>query len=306
MKKITSYKNDENSCTPKISIIVPTYNRTSVISRAINSIKKQTFNKWECIIVDDHSTDNTSEVISHMIENDKRFSFIENTRSKGAPGARNTGVLAAHGKYIVLFDSDNVMHPDFLEKVYTKLQDDNVNICGAFSSIISESTGLQIGTFTWEGYGHIHQAILRGKSYFDNSSTLIERAKLIEIGLLDEKCPSFQEWDTHIRLSKKASYSTVKEELIDYYRGGDDTISKSKERAILGQIYIMNKFKSEFINVVPSKYLRKNVLILSLIKSISDKECYERLLHLFEKDKSKFFLAILKVLYYVKLTKNLL
>jgi len=239
-----------------VSIIVPTYNRAAIIHRAINSIKKQTFRDWECLIIDDHSTDNTGEVVQKLTAYDRRFKHILNNRSKGAPGARNTGIIAAHGKYVVLFDSDNVMHPDFLEKVYTKLQDDNVNICGAFSSIISESTGLRIGTFTWEGYGHIHQAILRGKSYFDNSSTLIERAKLIEIGLLDESCPSYQEWDTHIRLSKVATYTTVKEELVDYYRGGNDTISKNVERAVSGQLYILNKFHEDFKTQVPLSFLR--------------------------------------------------
>lgn len=253
-----------------VSIVVPTYNRASIIHRAINSIKQQTFLNWECIIVDDKSTDNTDETVCNLIGGDKRFVYLKNIREKGAPGARNTGILASHGEYVVLFDSDNVMHPDFIEKVYTSLKENDVDVCSSFSSVIDNKTGLCIGSFRWIGYGKVHRAVLKEKSYFDNSSTLIRKVKLLEIGLLDEKCPSFQEWDTHIRLSKNASYATVEEELIDYYRGGEDTISKGKVRSINGRIYILNKFKTEFLCNVPIVYLLNCFSIFCKIKDLED------------------------------------
>lgn len=283
-----------------VSIVVPTYNRASVIQRAINSIKEQTFDSWECIIVDDHSTDNSYEVINRLVEDDKRFSLIENTRSKGAPGARNTGIIASKGEYVVLFDSDNVMYPDFLKKVYEAIKCNNVEIGGCFSKVVDENTGNRIGAFNWQGYGHIHHAILRGKSYFDNSSTLIKKQKLFDIGLLDENCPSFQEWDTHIRLSEISTYTTIKEELIDYYRGGNDTISKSKGRAVLGQLYILNKFEKEFKKKVPDAYIRHNLYIYTKIKEILTKEETFHFRELFEKDKSQSFLIMIRLLYIVK------
>lgn len=257
-----------------ISIIVPTYNRATIIHRAVNSIKEQIFKQWECIIVDDHSTDNTDEVIAELTKGDSRFSYIKNTRKKGAPGARNTGILSSVGNYIVLFDSDNIMHPEFLKKVYSKLKSDAANICGSFSAVINESSGKKISSFTWEGYGSIHKELLMGKCYFDNSSTLIEKQKLFDIGLLDEDCPSFQEWDTHIRLSAISTYTTLKEELVDYYRGGDDTISKSVERAVKGRLYILSKFNGEFKSEIPFFYFIHCLGVYIPIKERLDKNKY--------------------------------
>ena len=307
MNKGYDIKNVDNGTEDIIvSIIVPTYNRANLIHRAINSIKKQSFKQWECIIVDDRSTDNTIETVNNLIREDRRFSIISNNRQKGAPGARNTGILSAHGEYVVLFDSDNVMHPNFLEEVYNAVKRDNVDVCGCHSIIIDEETGNRIGEFRWEGYGDVHIGLLKAKCYFDNSSTLIKRQKLLDIGLLDEICPSYQEWDTHICLSKISKYTTIKKELIDYYRGGADTISKSNERAALGQMYILNKFKDEFRSRALYTYVTHNLLVWSWIKETSNEESYKRLLSLFVKDKSTIFLFILRVLYYVRLAKKTL
>ena len=283
-----------------ISVIVPTYNRAKVIHRAINSVRNQAFGGWECIIVDDGSTDNSLEVIQKLIENDDRFCLITNERKKGAPGARNTGILKAQGEYVVLFDSDNVMHPEFLEKEYNKITREKVDICGCFSTIIDEKTGSAIGKFCWEGYGHIHSDILRGKSYFDNSSTMIKREKLLGIGLLDEDCPSFQEWDTHIRLSGISTYSTIKEELVDYYRGGSDTISKSQKRSILGQLYILKKFKGDMLKNVPLSYIRHCLYNYAKIKNLSVGEDRDYLQQQFEKNMNMPFMVLIKMIYPLK------
>lgn len=293
-----------------ISIIVPTYNRSSVINRAIKSIKEQTFQKWECLVVDDFSTDNSSEIIGKLIEDDCRFSYITNRREKGAPGARNTGILSSRGDYIVLFDSDNVMHPDFLKKVYGKIVNDKVDICSSFSSIIDDSTGKKIGAFHWEGHGYIHKAILKEKSYFDNSSTLIKKEKLLNIGLLDENCPSFQEWDTHIRLSKISTYSTCKEELIDYYRGGSDAISRSLVRAVSGRIYILNKFENDFIQNSLVAYVKNCADIYSKLNRLEKSGETEKLTNLwndFEKNKNILLLFIARILNVIRnIYKNII
>lgn len=304
--EIENRMTNEKVLTTIISIVIPAYNRATVIHRAIESIKQQTFHQWECIIVDDCSIDNTMESACNMTKDDKRFCVISNTRKKGAPGARNTGILAAQGEYIVLFDSDNVMHPDFLEKVYKAIKSEQVDICGCFSKVIDEQTNERIGMFNWEGYGHIHTALLKGQSYFDNSSTLIRKQKLFDIGLLDEDCPSYQEWDTHIRLSVVSTYTTVKEELVDYYRGGNDTISKSNARAALGQMYILNKYKKEFKKIALYTYITHNLLIWSWIKAISDKQSSDNLFQKFKQDKSPFFLSALKILYYVRAMKMMI
>lgn len=79
----------------ELSVIIPTYNRANTIGRTIESFIAQGFKDWEMIVVDDHSTDNTKEVIDDYNRSDNRIHYLLNERKKGAQGARNTGILHA-------------------------------------------------------------------------------------------------------------------------------------------------------------------------------------------------------------------
>ena len=109
---------------PKISIIIPAYNREMVISKTLEAILSQTFLDWECLVVDDHSKDATRESIMQFVAKDSRFVFLENERTKGACGARNTGLHHAKSDFVLFFDSDDRMHEDLLESLYTHFTDD--------------------------------------------------------------------------------------------------------------------------------------------------------------------------------------
>lgn len=98
-----------------VSIIVPTYNRAHVIGETLQSVKNQTYQNWECIIVDDFSTDHTCELINQLSLEDQRFNYLSNQRTKGAPGARNTGLYAARGEFIIFLDSDDLILEKCLE-----------------------------------------------------------------------------------------------------------------------------------------------------------------------------------------------
>lgn len=94
-----------------ISIVMPTYNRAHIISGAIESILRQSYANWELIVVDDRSTDYTEEAIREWTRKDARIRYVRNEREKGPGGARNTGMLAAQGKYLAFLDSDDEWYP---------------------------------------------------------------------------------------------------------------------------------------------------------------------------------------------------
>lgn len=98
-----------------ITVIIPTYNRVNVINKTLGSVSAQTFNQFECLIIDDHSTDKSSEIIQDYIKTDQRFKYHLNYKSKGAPGARNCGIELAKGKYITFLDSDDLLLPHCLQ-----------------------------------------------------------------------------------------------------------------------------------------------------------------------------------------------
>lgn len=95
----------------KVSVIVPSYNYGHFISETLDSVLKQTHKNWECIIIDDGSTDNTREIVQKYVKRDCRFKYIYQ-KNKGLAGARNTGILNASGEYIQLLDADDLLYSE--------------------------------------------------------------------------------------------------------------------------------------------------------------------------------------------------
>ncbi len=229
----------------QVSIIIPAYNRGAFLSRTLDSVMSQTFSDWSCIIVDDHSTDNSKEIILEYCKKDSRFHYMLNSRKKGAQGARNTGLFASNAEWAFFFDSDNVMHPGLLETLLSEAGDSQV--CKCFSNIVDARSGSILGLQDWIAEGDISNALFNGNTYVDYNQEIIRRECLLEIGGLDEDCPSLQEFDTNIRLSKVAGYHTVKVPLVDYYVGGNDTISSNYEKQVKGKLYNLGKFKKQWL-----------------------------------------------------------
>ena len=108
-----------------------TYNRAQFIVESLKSIKNQTFQDWECLIIDDGGTDNTQEVIEETLNEDKRFQYLkrEDTYQKGLPGCRNYGLDLSKGNYIIFFDDDDIVHPLNLELCVKELENNQVSYC---------------------------------------------------------------------------------------------------------------------------------------------------------------------------------
>ena len=94
-----------------VSIIIPTFNRGHIISEALDSVLSQTYEHWECIVIDDGSVDNTVKVVQQYVEKDSRFKVFDrpNTSKKGPSSARNHGVNNALGEYVLFLDSDDLL-----------------------------------------------------------------------------------------------------------------------------------------------------------------------------------------------------
>ncbi len=103
---------------PVVSIVIPSFNRGHLLGATLDSIIAQSFQKWECIIVDDGSTDYTSELMEFYLAKDARIRFYSrpSNRKKGANACRNYGFEISNGKYIQWFDSDDLMVEEFLQE----------------------------------------------------------------------------------------------------------------------------------------------------------------------------------------------
>lgn len=113
--------------TPLVSIIIPTYNRAHLIGETLDSVLAQTYQNWECIVVDDGSSDATANVMEGYIAKDTRFKYYHRPSEHlpGGNGARNYGLKRAEGDYIIFFDSDDLMTADHLEVKMNAIKNTN-------------------------------------------------------------------------------------------------------------------------------------------------------------------------------------
>ena len=209
-----------------VSIIIPTYNRADLISETLDSIISQSYKNWECIIVDDGSTDNTAEVIGDYLLRENRIKYFNRPKNciKGANSCRNFGFEVSKGDFIKWFDSDDLMYIDFIEKQAKTLKDnEELDFCANFSSFFNVN-----GETEWvevpeniENKNAISNFIL-GKLFFLTPATLWRRSSLINRQLFDETLFNAHETDFNFRrLVEKMNFEYSTEILFTVRRGHD-------------------------------------------------------------------------------------
>lgn len=116
---------------PIVSIVTATFNRAHLIQETLRSIQKQTYKNWECLIIDDGSTDQTEKVVESFSKSDPRFKYSKrgNEHLKGLPGCRNDGLEKAMGQFIVFFDDDDIVHPNNLEICISEFNRSEIDFC---------------------------------------------------------------------------------------------------------------------------------------------------------------------------------
>ena len=113
---------------PSISIIVPVYNAEKYLSKCLDSILAQTYENWECIIVNDASPDGVGEIISSYAQRDQRFKVITKTINEGVSRARQTGLEKSCGKYVIHADPDDTVDKNWLKELYQTAESSQADI----------------------------------------------------------------------------------------------------------------------------------------------------------------------------------
>jgi len=110
-----------------ISIIMPTYNYGIFIGESLRKLQKQTYQNWECVIVDDGSMDNTKEIVANFVIEDKRFIYIYQ-ENQGVSAARNLGLKEIRGDYVQFLDADDYLADDKLEKNIRLIKEEKLDL----------------------------------------------------------------------------------------------------------------------------------------------------------------------------------
>ncbi len=204
-----------------VSVIIPTYNRRHVLSRAIDSVLNQSFKPFEVIVIDDGSTDGTSEYVSSVPE--VTLIQIEN---QGVSFARNVGIKAARGKYIASLDSDDYWFKDkLLRQMEIVQQNPETKIIYTNEVWIRNGKRVNQCKIHQKYGGWIFKKCLP-LCLISPSSVMIERALLLNEGGYDESLPACEDYDLWLRLSSKYPVYFLDEPLIYKTGGHEDQLSR--------------------------------------------------------------------------------
>jgi glycosyltransferase involved in cell wall biosynthesis len=227
---------------PFFTVVIPTHNRSNLLKRAIASVLDQTFESFEIVIVDDHSTDDTSSVVKSF--SDARIRYMINCRTKGACGARNTGIFAAKGKWVAFLDDDDVWLPEKLKYQHKKAKNSNNitgMICTDFAIIKDKQHKLTV--FKNRPSGWTLDKFLYGYSIGCLSSVVIRSDILRKLNGFDERFPSSQDWDLWLRTAEVCQVTFVPKMLVIMHqetRG--DRIGQNSKAKLAGHMLLREKY----------------------------------------------------------------
>jgi glycosyltransferase involved in cell wall biosynthesis len=201
-----------------VSIIIPTYNRAHLIGETLDSIIAQTYTNWECIIVDDGSTDNSEDVIGSYLKKDSRFQYYKRPsyKIKGANSCRNYGFERSKGNFIQWFDSDDLYIDKALERLVSSFSDEfDVVVCRLEKVDFKTKIKIKDNPILTD---NLFLDYFVGKITFYVSGPLWRKSLLLEQPFLfDEEIRHLDDWDFNLRMlydNPKIKY--VNESLIKY------------------------------------------------------------------------------------------
>lgn len=173
---------------PLVSVVIPTYNHAHFLGRALQSVMDQTYPNWEVIVIDNHSGDNTDQVIQSF--NDSRIATLKIHNNGIIAASRNAGIRAAKGEWIAFLDSDDLWYPQKLDIALKGIAEDaTVDVCSTDEFLVSELTGdrsvLEYGPCS----PSLYKDLLVEGNRFSPSAVLVRRDFLsrMDIGFRENK-----------------------------------------------------------------------------------------------------------------------
>jgi glycosyltransferase involved in cell wall biosynthesis len=196
----------------QVSIIVPNYNHSRYLHRRLDSILNQTFSDFECILLDDASTDNSVEILEQYVNRDSRFKLFINQVNSGSTFAQwNYGVSLSKGKFIWIAESDDIADNTFLQKIYDLLENNQKLALAYTQSILIDEFDKNLGfwkyqdkifenSFQMNGVEFIYSYLLTS-NYIPNASAVVFRKNdFYYVGKSVESLTNNGDWNLWLKL----------------------------------------------------------------------------------------------------------
>lgn len=228
---------------PKVSVVIPTYNRLQMVKEAVESVLAQDFEDFELIVVDDGSTDGTAEAIR---EYGGRVRLIEHPHNRGVSAARNTGILHSRGKYIAFLDSDDLWVKGKL-KIQVNFLDENPQYPLCYTDEIWIRKGKRVNPMKKHSKysGWIFEKCLP-LCIISPSSAMMRKTLFQKVGLFDEALPVCEDYDFWLRVSVRFPIFFINKKLIIKRGGHPDQLSQRSWGNDRYRVIALEKLLSEF------------------------------------------------------------
>jgi len=231
---------------PKVSIVIPTYNRSAYLQKAIRNVLDQSFSDIEVIVVDDGSTDNTMEVLRQF---GGRIKYISQV-NQGVAAARNSGLKMASGVFIAFLDSDDEWDKDFILKMVYCLENTNCywGICDNYRVVIDVnekemSREHQKRTLMLNS-DEFYRTLLERDIVGGPSKGLFRKKVLEKIGGYDIQLSVREDWDLWIRLAAlKLKVGHVEEPLYTYFIRQNSLTKTNRAQGIKATLKLLDKHR---------------------------------------------------------------
>ena len=270
---------------PLVSAVVTTHNRKDFLKRALDSVKAQTYQNLELVVIDDGSTESVESIVSEYERSVGRVLYHRNEKAKGACAARNKGIELSNGEYIAGLDDDDEWMPGRIQKMMDAHRDENAFVTSDVLHIYPNRK------LVWKKDAVITLERLLYSNQVGNQG-LIKNERLLEIGGFDESLSSAQDYDLWVRLSERyGPIRNVQEPLQKIHLDHDGEQITTPRNQLKGYLQFYNKHKhlmnrgqrryqlytirkatgkanrlSDLINWVPAKFLWKELKVFLLRK----------------------------------------
>ena len=231
---------------PSVSVILPTYNRATLLPRAMGTVLGQDYRDLELIIVDDGSTDSTSAIVRGIADQRVRYCRLEQRR--GAAAARNAGIALARGNLIAFQDSDDEWLPGKLGKQVRAMAEGGGSLGYSYSSFWHQTNGLREripSSLQTARHGSTFHRLLHG-NFIGTPTLLVTRSCLELAGVFDETMRSLEDWDLVLRLSRVAEGLFVEEPLVLAHDSLSGVNSQRTEVMLASLNAIHRRYATEF------------------------------------------------------------
>jgi glycosyltransferase involved in cell wall biosynthesis len=207
-----------------ISIIIPTYNRSDFVQKAVESVYRQTYQDFTLIIVDDGSTDTTHTSLAAVLKKDAHYIYQDHA---GVSAARNTGIRASDAEWLAFLDSDDYWLPQKLaQQVAFHRHNPEYLISQTYERWIRHGKRVNQMKKHTKFAGMIYEKCLP-LCLITPSSVMIHRSVFDDVGLFDETLPACEDYDLWLRVAYKYQIGLIEKELIVKHGGHSDQLSRS-------------------------------------------------------------------------------